>query len=134
MAFWRICSASLSTALVDGSAAVAELGRDGLGLVDRRLGGLELLAVLDHDARLGELRLQRLRVRLGNGRRGRTADEEAVGDASRDHGSTEQEGQPALHEADATVSPGTCLATRRLVPERRHHGEADSDRRRPEGT
>jgi small subunit ribosomal protein S6 len=60
-------------------------------------------------------------MRLGHGRRRRTANDETVGNASRDHGSTEQEGQPALHEADATVSPGTCLATRRLVPERRHH-------------
>ena len=92
--------------------------------IDRRLRGLELFTILDHDAGFRELRLQRLRVRLGHGRRGRTTNEETVGDAARDHGSTEQEGQPALHEADATVSHGTCLAPRRLVPERRHHGEA----------
>jgi small subunit ribosomal protein S6 len=60
-------------------------------------------------------------VRLGHGRRRRAPNEEAVRSSSRDHGSTEQEGKPALHEADATVSPGTCLATRRLVPERRPH-------------
>ena len=120
---------------MDGPAAVTELGREGLGLIDRRLRALELFTILNHDAGLSELRLQRLHVRLGHGRQGWTTNEEAVGDAARDHGTTEQEGQPALHEADATVSPGTCLAT---PPPRSRaastSGEADSDRRRPEGT
>ena len=104
---------------MDGTAAVAHFGRDGLGLVDRGLGSLEFLAVLGHDPGLCELRLQRLHVRLGNDRRGLAPHEDAVRRGSRNHGSAEQEGQPALHEADATVSPGTCLATRRIVPERR---------------
>ena len=70
----RICSATCAPALVHRPPAVADLRRDGLGLVDRRLGRLELLAVLGDDARLGELRLQRLGVRLGNDRRRRAAD------------------------------------------------------------
>ena len=77
---------------MDGAATVTELGRDGLGLVDRRLGALELLAVLHHDPRLGQLRFQRLRVRLGHGGWRRTPNERPVRGSSRDHGSTEQEG------------------------------------------
>ena len=58
---------------MDGTATVAELGRDGLGLIDRRLGALELFTILDHDAGLREFRLQGLRVRLGHGRQGTAA-------------------------------------------------------------
>ena len=99
------------------AAAVTELRRDGLCLVDRSLGRLELLAVVGDDASLRELRLQRLHVRFRDDRRGGTADEEAIRGGSRDHRAAEQKGQPALHEADATVSLGACLAPRRLVPE-----------------
>lgn len=99
---------------MDGRTPVAGLRRDALRLVDRRLRGLELLAVLRDDAGLGELRLQGVDVRL----RRLTPGDEAVRDASRNRDSTEQKRQPALHEADATVSPGTCSTIRRLVPER----------------
>jgi small subunit ribosomal protein S6 len=57
-------------------------------------------------------------VRLGEDRGRRPTGEGAVSGCARNHGAAEQKGQPALHEADATVSPGTCLAHRRLVPER----------------
>ena len=65
---------------------------------------------------------------------GATTHEHAVDCGSGDDRAAGDEGQPALHEADATVSPGTCLARRRHVPERpQQSGEADSDQRRPEG-
>jgi small subunit ribosomal protein S6 len=95
---------------VHGPAAVVELGRHVLGLVDRRLRGLELLSLLGDDARFGELRLQGFDVRLGQDRSRRATPECAVSGRTRDHGAAEQKGQPALHQADATVSPGTCLA------------------------
>jgi small subunit ribosomal protein S6 len=57
-------------------------------------------------------------VRLGDHGRRRAAGEGAVRGCARNHGAAEQKGQPALHGAAATVSPGTCLAHRRLVPER----------------
>ena len=116
MAPWRICSATSRPRVVHRPAAVADLGRDGLGLVDRRLGRLELLALLDDRASTRRASPSAPRVRLGNGRRGRTADEGAIGRCARNHGAAEQEGQPALHEADATVSPATCLASAASFP------------------
>ena len=109
----------LAPALVHRAAAVAELRRDGLGLVDRRLGRLELLAVVGDDARLGELRLQRLRVRLRN-------------DSAPARGASAP-GTPRLRrpprrraKGPAGLARGRCYSVarhlprpRRLVPERR---------------
>ena len=97
--------------------AVAELGGKRLGLVDGRLGSLELLPLLDYCTRFGEPRLQSLGMWLRDDRRRRAARQGSVGSGTGNHGATDQEGEPALHEADATVSPATCLATRRIVPE-----------------
>lgn len=98
-------------------AAVADLRGNRLRLVDRRLARLELLALVDDAARLRELRLQGLDVRVGENGSRRSAGQSAVGGSSRQNGASEQESQPTLHEADATVSPGTCLTQRRVVPE-----------------
>jgi small subunit ribosomal protein S6 len=103
---------------VNRAPAVAEPGRKRLGLVDRRLGSLELLPLLDYCTRFGKPRLQGLGMRLRDDRRRGAARQGSVGSGTGNHGATDQEGEPALHEADATVSPATCLATRRIVPER----------------
>jgi len=97
-------------------APFGNLRRNALRVVDRRLGGFELLPVVGGDAGLGELRLQRLRVRFGKDRCRRPPHECAIRGRAREYGSAEQEGQPALHEADATVSPGTCLAPAASFP------------------
>ena len=124
----------LPATIVHRPAAVADLGRNRLRLVDRRLRSLELLALVDDASRLGKPCLQRLGMGFRNDRRRGAAGKRAVGRGARNRGTTDQEGQPALHEADATVSLATCLAHAASFPSGSENGEADTDRRRPKGT
>jgi hypothetical protein len=74
----------LTAAVVHRAPPIAHLAGDGLGLVDRRLGRLEFLAVLGDDARLRELRLQSLDVPLGHDRGWAATHESAVDRGSGD--------------------------------------------------
>jgi hypothetical protein len=91
---------------VDGAPAVADVAGDLLGLVDGNLGRLELLALGDDRPGLLELRAQLVgvRVRLVGRKRCPSRAEGPVGSGRGDRGTAEQNGEPAPHAGDATVS------------------------------
>ncbi len=87
----------------------------GLREVDGELGALELLALLDDLARLGELAAQLLRAgieRLGDGLV-TPAQEAEDGDRA------EQPRERALHGGDATLAAASCPVIAPSLPERR---------------
>jgi hypothetical protein len=103
--------------------------RDGLGLVDRRLRRLELFARGDHGARLVEPLSKFVRARIRD-RLGRRAAEETGRDRARRGGrSSRENGDPALHEADATLPRSSCLVLHRTFP----NGAPDEAARPKEG-
>jgi hypothetical protein len=114
----------------------AQVGRDGLvGLVDRGLARIEVVAVVDDGPRLRKLCLQTLRVRILNFSVGWPAAEKTRRSRAGDRDPTDQNGEPSPHEGDAIVSPATCPVSRRPRSRAaRQTRPTIPDRRRPEGT
>ena len=90
--------------------------RHGVDGVDRRLGALELLAVLDDRAGLVQAGTQLLRSRVRLRRRPWPSPDGAPHRRNAERNSTRQDREAPAHETDATVAPASCLA-RRAPPE-----------------
>jgi hypothetical protein len=91
-------------------------------LVDGRLRGLELVALVDDGTRFFESAAELLGPRIGrfdlDPTRRPAPDRPPKG--SERNGDSPQESEPALHEADATLPPASCpAAAQRGRPDRR---------------
>lgn len=89
---------------MDCAPARLRILRRGLGAIDRNLGGLVLVALVDDLARLGELLAELVRARVLPRRR---------------PAPTAQNGEQAPHRGDATLAAASCLAIAPSLPERR---------------
>src|SRR5918994_3025805 len=91
-------------------------------LVDGRLGGLELLAVVDDRTRLFESAAELFGPWIGRFDLHPTCRPapDRPPEGSERKGDSPQESEPALHEADATLPPAACpAAAQRGRPDRR---------------
>jgi hypothetical protein len=92
--------------VVHGPASISEVWRHVSSEIDRRLGGLELLAFVHDDAGFGELGAELVGVLVGDpGYRGRFPAQPPVSGSARERGATEQEREASSHGRDAIVSP-----------------------------
>ena len=97
-----------------GAASRLGILRCGLGAVDGQFRALELVALVDHPARVLELAPQLLRTWIRSGRRLASAAQE-----TEERETAEQPRSRALHRGDATLAAASCLVIAPRFPELR---------------